>query len=219
MIDANARDRSRTPQSGVLAVLLVCLQSLPMTGSLAAVTLDPEFWDSYQPFWQYSHTTIRDLTALNEGDLLQTARKIDGLELRLIGRRSPYDPLISARIVVDSTAMRRLQVKYIPFEFPPTGRPWPQSVRRPITADEAETLERLLEKWDFWDAPYSLEGRTAADEDAAGCENAGHWIIEAVKPGSYEIMSRSSCGGLDPAAAEIRDFLIDLAGAPPSAAD
>lgn len=210
-------DRCRVVAPRRRAAWLIGLLALLATASRAAVTLDPNFWDAYEPFGQYSFATIRDLTALNEGDLLQTARDIDGLELRLVGRRSPFDPLVSARIVVDSTAMMRLQLKFIPFELPPTGRPRPRSVRRLVTAEQAARLESLLEKWDFWDAPYSLEGTAVADQ--VGCENAGHWIVEAVRPGRYEIMSRSSCGGLDPAVAEIRDFLIDLAGDPLPAAD
>lgn len=201
------------PTLGLLLLGLL-LGLLPFGAARAAITLDPGFWDSYQPFGQYSRETIRDLTKLNEGDLLETARDIDGLELRLVGRMSAVDPLVSARLVIDSSAKMRLQIKLIPFELPPTGRPRPESLRRPLTAGQAAALEMLLDKWDFWDAPYSLDGRPAPGSAEVGCENAGYWIIEAVRPGAYEIVARSTCGGLDPAVAEIRDFLLGLARVP-----
>lgn len=186
--------------------ILVCLLSL---SAGAAVTIDPEFWKSYRPYQQYSREMIRDLAALGEGDLLETARAIDGLELRVVGRHTSASKLVSARIVIDSVARRRLQVKIVPFELSPSGIEAPAVRRRQVTPAQAEALMALLDDSGFWDAPYDLE---APDTGPLGCSDAGQWVIEGVRPGTYQLIVRSECGGLETAAAEIRGFLLDLAG-------
>jgi hypothetical protein len=192
-------------------LILACILSTP---ARAAVVIDSDFWDSYEPYLQYSRETLRELAALGEGDLLETAREIDGLELRVVGRNSRASNLISARLVIDSVVRQRLQVKIVSFDLSPNTNPEPTMRRRQVTAAQADALMTLLEQQHFWDAPYSV---SAPDAGSLNCSDTGHWIIEAVKPGAYQLISRMACGGLDPAAAAIRDFLLDLAGV--SAAD
>lgn len=187
-------------------LILACILS---NAARATVVIDSDFWDSYEPNRQYSRETMRELAALGEGDLLETAREIDGLELRVVGRDSQASNLISARLVIDSVARQRLQVKILPFELSPNTNPEPTMRRRQVTAAQADALLTLLERQQFWDAPYSV---SAPDAGSLNCANSGHWIIEAVKPGAYQLISRTTCGGLDPAAAAVRDFLLDLAG-------
>jgi len=171
----------------------------------AAVTLDPQFWDSYRPYQQYSDELIRELFLLEEGDLLETGRDIDGLELRIVGRSAPNAALISVRAVIDSVAMRRLQVKILPLTLSPNAAP--DSRRRLFTAEQAQLLTQLLERLGFWSAPYRPAGETAG----AACSDAGHWLAEAIRPGSYQLLARSDCGELDPIVADIRDYLLGLA--------
>lgn len=185
-------------------LIVSCIFLIP---AVAAVTIDPDFWESYQPYRQYSTEAIRDLAALGEGDLLETARAIDGLELRVVGRRSRASVLISARLVIDSVARRRLQVKTVPFALSPNSNPSPTVRRRLVTSAESDALVALLEQSNFWDAPYSLPNSEPGD-----CADGGQWMLEAVRPGAYQLIVRTGCGGLDPAAADIRDFLLDLAG-------
>jgi hypothetical protein len=185
-------------------LILSCLFARPIG---AAVAIGPDFWESYEPYRQYSPETIRDLAALAEGDLLETARDIDGLELRVVGRQSGASDLISARLVIDSVARRRLQVKTVPFALSPNGSPPPTVRRRLVTSAEADALTALLDRSSFWDAPYSLPIPESRD-----CADGGQWMLEAVRPGTYQLLVRTECGGLDPATAEIRDFLLDLVG-------
>lgn len=183
----------------------------------AALDLDADFWQDYVPYQQYTDSTLRDLYALQEGDLLETAREIDGLELRVIGRASAGSDLISARVVIDSVVRQRLQVKIVPFSLSPNSGPRPRLQRRQLSGAQADSLLALLEQLSFWQAPYASANRNseAADTAASGtdprCDDAGHWIIEAVRPGSYQFIARSSCMTLDPLVTEIRDYLFGLA--------
>jgi hypothetical protein len=193
--------------------LRFALGSWVLSGTVsAAVTLDPAFWDDYRPYQQYSPETIRDLIALSEGDLLETAREIDGLELRVVGRTSPISRLISARVVIDSVARQRLQVKVIPFDPSPNGRQRPALTRRLLSDEEAQELTALLIELKFWNAPYRLDGRDEIDRAAADCNEANGWIVEAVRPGAYQLISRTNCDSPDSAASRIRDYLLGLAG-------
>jgi hypothetical protein len=192
----------------------------------AALELDAAFWDSYVPYQQYTATNLGDLVALREGDLLETGSEIDGLEIRVVGRASPTADLVSARAVIDSIVRNRLQIKVLPFALSPNERPRLESQRRQLSAAQADELQELLERLHFWDAPYSLTAPVAASADGdapAGvqraavltpgrCTDPGHWIVEAVRPGEYELIARSDCAALDPVVAEIRDFLLGLAG-------
>lgn len=187
-----------------LLILSCCLSS----AAGAAIAIDPGFWESYEPYQQYSRETLRDLAVLREGDLLETARDIDGLELRVVGRSSRSLNLVSARLVIDSMIGRRLQVKVVPFELSPNRSTEPTMHRRPVSAAQADALIAMLERRHFWEASYSTP---APDAGSLDCSGASQWIIEAVRPGTYQLIARTACGGLDPAAAEIRDFLLDLA--------
>jgi hypothetical protein len=191
---------------------LVFLAVFVLCSAQAAVTLDPSFWDDYQPYQQYSDAVISDLIALREGDLLETASSIDGLELRIVGRDAPGAMLISVRVVIDSVARQRLQAKTIPFDLAQSGRAKPTLQRRPLRDDEAQALTEMLETTHFWDAPYSLE---TVERDAVlqnACEEGNGWIVEAVRPGAYQLISRANCEGLDPSVAAIRDLLLAIAG-------
>ena len=176
---------------------------------LAAVSLDRDFWETYRPYQQYSAETVRELVALDEGDLLETGRDIDGLELRIVGRSAPNAPLVSVRTVIDSIAMRRLQVKVLPFSLSPSATGRPDARRRQLTADQAGMLIALLERSGFWDAPYRPQ------KTAGVCRDAGHWIVEAVRPGIYQLIARDDCGDLPDIVNDIRDYLLALADVPP----
>jgi hypothetical protein len=207
--DEPATDRraaDRLWDNGPMRRLLI-LSCVLASAARAAVTIDPDFWESYQPYRQYPPETIRDLAALGEGDLLETARDIDGLELRVVGRRTRASALISARVVVDSVARRRLQVKTVPFVLSPNSNAAPTVRRRQVTSAEADALMALLDRSGFWDAPYTVPNSELLD-----CADGGQWMLEAIRPGTYQLIVRIECGGLDPVATGIRDFLLDLAG-------
>lgn len=188
-----------------MRILLILAMIIPGATN-AAVSLGPAFWNTYEPYRQYSSRMIRELAILREGDLLETAREIDGLELRVVGRASPASALISARVVIDSVARERLQIKVVPFGLSSGGGD-PTSRRRQLRPAEAQALTALLDRLHYWDAPYRLE-----DADSNQCPDAGHWVVEAYRPGSYQIIARSTCPKLDPLVAEVRDLLLDLAG-------
>lgn len=187
-----------------MRILLTLILTIPVAAP-ADISIGPAFWDSYEPYRQYSARTLEDLARLREGDLLETARDIDGLELRVIGRDSPVSALISARVVIDSVARERLQIKIVPSELSSGETKAPTARRHPLSPDETEALAALLERVQFWNAPYQ-SGNLAAGR----CPNGGHWIVEAYRPGSYQIIARSDCPRLDSAVAEIRDFLLSL---------
>lgn len=208
------RGRQRPlPAAALLPILALSLAAFAAPVR-AAVSLDPAFWETYVPYQQYSAATRRDLFALREGDLLETGAEIDGVELRIVGRRASYADLISARVVVDSVARERLQLKILPSELTAAQDPRPEGTRRQLSRGQAEALVALLEEVGFWDAPYRLGDDEESAAFAGACDEAGRWIIEAVRPGMYQLIARSECGGLDPAAAAIRDFLLDLADVP-----
>jgi hypothetical protein len=187
---------------------LVIVASLLAVQAAADVQLEPGFWDDYVPYRQYSEQTLSDLRVLQETDLLETGRDIDGLEFRVMGRNSSTSSLISARVVIDSVLRLRMQVKVAPSTLSPNDDAEPPMQRTLLSTDQAETLLRLLEDWGFWDAPYALDRPAAAR--GLDCSNAGEWLVEAIRPGTYQLVSRSTCGGLEPAVAEIRDFLLGL---------
>lgn len=178
----------------------------------AGVAIDDRFWESYRPYQQYSREALRDLIALGEGDLLETAREIDGLELRLIGRESAGSPLLSARVVIDSVARERLQVKVIPFSLSPGQNRNLISRRRALTPDQADRLVSLLEEVEFWDAPYRIDDADVSSSTSRDCATGAAWLIEAYRPGTYQLVARSECSGLDASISEIRRFLLELAG-------
>ena len=170
----------------------------------AEIPLDNAFWENYQPYRQYSETMLRDLSALEESDLLATGRNIDRLELRIVGRKSPLSNLISVRAVIDDQTGQRLQVKIVPdIVRNDTGKT--EVHRRPLSAEQAQRLTAMLEQWQFWEAPYQ-------PADDADCEGSGHWIIEGIRPGGYQLIERSECAELEPGAAETRDYLLGIAG-------
>lgn len=178
----------------------------------AAVTIDSNFWAAYEPYQQYSATTIRDLIALREGDLLETAQDIDGLELRVVGRSAPTASLISARVVIDSIARQRLQVKVLGYSSSPNNRQEPALTRRLLNAGQANRLTELLEVAGFWDAPYLLNSSRRDEAFIASCTDGNGWIIEAFRPGTYQLISRTNCLGPDETVSEILDFLLGIAG-------
>jgi hypothetical protein len=177
-----------------------------------AEELDAEFWDSYRPYQQYSAATLSDLFALQEEDLLGASRGTDGVVLRLIGRRSASSPLVSARIGIDSIARLRLVAKVLAQDPTATVPVRPEIHRVPVSPGQAERFLALLQQWNFWDAPYRLADAPVAFGSGGACANSAGWLIEGVMARSYQLIVRSDCGGLDPAAAEIRDFLLELAG-------
>jgi len=189
-----------------MRILLILILTIP-SAARAAVSIGPAFWDSYEPYRQYSARTLRRLSILREGDLLETAREIDGLELRVVGREDPASALISARVVIDSVVRERLQIKIVPFELSSGNPGTPTARRHQLRPEEAEALPELLERLHFWDAPYR-PGNPASDQ----CPNGGHWVVEAYRPGSYQIIARSTCPRLDSLVAEIRNFLLRLGG-------
>ena len=203
------------------AALLFFLLS---TRAWPAVELDAEFWENYDPYEQYTTETLRELIALQEGDLLETGRDITGVEIRVVGRSAPAAPLVSARAVVDSSIGRRLQVKRIPYSLSPNTDGRPELTRRLLTGEQAEGLLALLDETGFWDAPYSLTG--AGDASGADgqpnpgsgaqaiCHESGHWIVEGVRPGMYQLSKATSCDGDDTMIIEIRDYLLGIAGMP-----
>jgi len=190
------------------ALILACL---PLNPALAAVSLDRDFWETYRPYQQYSHETIDELIALDEGDLLETARDIDGLELRIVGRTAANAALVSVRVVIDSVARQRLQFKQVPYALSPNAGERPTMRRRQLDSGQTDSLLRLLEQSQFWDAPYRPRG--IGDGAAGTCSNAGHWIVEAVRPGGYQLITREDCGNLDPLVRQLRDLLLEFAGA------
>jgi len=198
---------------------VVVLAELALSESVpAAVELDAEFWDTYHAFEQYSPETLRELVALGEGDLLETGRDITHLELRVVGRDSIYDKLISVRAVIDRSIGRRLQAKVIRYSISPTASREPALTRRQLSGEQTEALLALLDDTGFWEAPYSLDTGSrgiAGDDSGARCAESGHWIVEAVRPGAYQLIARSTCAGLDPTLETIRDFLLDIAGIAP----
>jgi hypothetical protein len=186
--------------------------ALPGT-ALATITIDPGFWETYEPNHQYTEATLGDLAALDEGDLLDTERGAIGLVVRIVGRDSVTSALVSARIGLDGTARQRIQVKVVPFDLPRADPRPPQTYRRPVSEEQAAKLRALLERWDFWSAPYSL-GRPD-DAGDKSCESAGSWVIEGLESNRYQIIVRSTCGQLEAEAAELRDFLLGLASVAP----
>lgn len=176
--------------------------------AMAQVQLEPGFWDDYVPYRQYSQQTLDDLSILQETDLLETGRDVDSLEFRIVGRNSSSSELISARVVIDSVQRLRMQVKLAPPTLSPNDDAESPMQRTLLSTDQAETLLRMLEEWGFWSAPYALEAPTRVV--GLDCSNAGDWLVEAVRPGTYQLVTRSTCGGLDPAVVEIRDFLLGL---------
>lgn len=204
-------------RQAIFAVVVLAELTLPESVP-AAVELDSDFWDTYDAFEQYSPETFQELIALREGDLLATGRDITHLELRVIGRDSIYDKLISARAVIDRSIGRRLQVKVLPYSLSPNASREPTLTRRLLTLEQTEALLALLDETGFWEAPYSLDASLPGERQAdptARCPEGGHWIVEAVRPGTYQLVARSTCDGLDPAIGEIRDFLLGIAGISP----
>jgi hypothetical protein len=207
-------------------IMMAMLSMLASGTGDAAIELDATFWDNYVPYQQYTAVNLRDLVALREGDLLETGSEIDGLEIRVVGRSSSTADLVSARAVIDSIVRNRLQLKVLPFSLSPNDPPRLESQRRQLSAAQADELQELLEQLHFWEAPYSADtpddaaenGDAPAAVHSAGvltpgrCADPGHWIVEAVRPGEYELIARSGCAELDPIVAQIRDFLLGLAG-------
>lgn len=192
----------------VLPVLCCCL----LNTSWAAITIGPEFWDAYQPNQQYSSAMMRDLIALREGDLLETAREIDGLELRVVGRSSPSSSLISARVVIDSIARERLQLKVLEYDPSPNSRSDPALSRRLLRMDQADALIELLEGIDFWNAPYLIEQTRPTNDIGSDCVEGNGWVVEAFRPGTYQLISRPNCRGPDQVVVEILEFLLGISG-------
>ena len=180
----------------------------------ATERLDQEFWEYYEPFDQYSEETIRDLRGLEERDLLRFHRRLDGIVFRVVGRNSAFSKLVSARISVDAKTRSTVTVKVLP-----SGRSRSiasLSVRsRVVSAESAAALLALLERHDFWSAPADEVRSARADGLEVICFDAGGWLIEGVTPDRYQQIFRSNCERLDPAAAEIRDFLLALVGVTP----
>jgi hypothetical protein len=77
-----------------------------------------------------------------------------------------------------------------------------------LSSGQAARLVELLDELSFWDAPYRPPGADAG----AACKDAGHWIVEAIRPGSYQLIARDDCGTVSPLVAGIRDYLLSLAG-------
>lgn len=199
---------------------ILLLLSLALTlPAWAAEELDPKFWAHYEPYRQYSSATMEDLGALDEGDLLATSRGTDGTVVRVLGRNSASSKLISARIAIDSVARLRMVVKVARHESIVGVRRRLEVHRVQISIEQAERLLDLLDKWRFWEAPYTLDRAPRDDGFAAVCTDSSGWLIEGVTPRAYQIMFRSNCNGLDPAAAEIRDFLLGLVNVSPDGRD
>jgi hypothetical protein len=198
----NARQEQTTMRIVLILILTIA------GAARAAVSIGPAFWDSYEPYRQYSARTLRNLATLRESDLLETARDIDGLELRVVGREGPASALISARVVIDSVVRERLQIKIVPFELSSGNTSEPTTRRHQLSPDETEALVDLLERTRFWEAPYRYENPGSGQCSS----NDGHWVVEAYRPGSYQIVARSTCPQLDSVVAAVRDFLLGIAG-------
>jgi hypothetical protein len=188
--------------------------ALLLTGTASAtIAIDPGFWENYEPFGQYTEATIRDLIALDEGDLLDSARGSTGLTIRMVGRDAENESLVSARLSLGSAARKRVQIKVVPFMLPRVETSPPRTYRRQVTDEQAAALLALLDQWDFWAAPYSMD--PGADSAGSCSDSRNGWIIEGFEPQRYQILFRSNCGGLEPAAAALRDFLLGLADVSP----